>query len=87
MGYEVPIEAAKSRLSELGRMVDAGERVIITKNGVPAYELSSVRKREGFNRAALEAWKRERGYSRLVGPYDGDFDEPLDEDILIKPLG
>ena len=44
MGYEVPIKEAKSRLSELGRMVDAGERVVITKNGIPAYELKPVRR-------------------------------------------
>ncbi len=85
MGYEVSIKAAKDRLSELGRMVDAGEQVIITKHGKPAYELAPIRKRGGFNRAGLEKWKAERGIEFLAGPYDGDFDAPFDEDFLIKP--
>jgi antitoxin (DNA-binding transcriptional repressor) of toxin-antitoxin stability system len=85
MGYEVSIKAAKDRLSELGRMADAGEQVIITKYGKPAYELAPVRKRGGINRAALERWKAERGITSLAGPYDGDFDAPFDEDFLIKP--
>ena len=85
MGYEISIKAAKDRLSELGRMADAGEQIIITKHGKPAYQLAPVKKRGGFDREGLERWKAERGYTHLAGPYVGDFDAPFEEDFLIKP--
>lgn len=76
MGYEVPIKAAKSRLSELGRMVDRGEQVIITKNGVPAYELKPVVRKGGFDFEALRRMEVENG-GPLVTFVAPDFDDPL----------
>jgi antitoxin (DNA-binding transcriptional repressor) of toxin-antitoxin stability system len=86
VGYEISIKAAKDRLSELVRSAEKGDVVTITRNGRPVADLKIHQPRKGFDRAALEAWKRERGYFRLVGPAVEDFDRPLDEDILIKPL-
>jgi antitoxin (DNA-binding transcriptional repressor) of toxin-antitoxin stability system len=75
MGYEVPIKAAKSRLSELGRMVDAGEQVIITKNGVPTYELKRVERKGGVDFAAIRRHIAEHGpIVKYVAP---DFDDPM----------
>ena len=82
----VPIKEAKNRLSELVRSVEAGENIVITRNGDAVAELSAHNKRGGINREALAQWKFERGYQRLAGPAIGDFDEPLPEDILIRPL-
>jgi antitoxin (DNA-binding transcriptional repressor) of toxin-antitoxin stability system len=74
MGYEVAIKNAKSRLSELGRMADAGERIIITKHGVPAYELKPVR-RGGVDFEAIQRDIAENGpIIKYVAP---DFDDPL----------
>jgi antitoxin (DNA-binding transcriptional repressor) of toxin-antitoxin stability system len=78
MGYEIPIKAAKSRLSELGRMVDAGKQVIITKNGVPAYELKAV-KRGGIDFSAIKRDIAEHGpIVKYVAP---DFDDPMPDDF------
>ena len=87
MTIHVPIKEAKNRLSELLRDVEAGAHIVITRNGHAIADLRAHGKRGGFNREALEEWKRERGYGRLAGPPIGDFDEPLPEDILICPLG
>ena len=87
MGYEVSIKAAKDRLSELIRDAEAGQTAIITRNGKPVANLTPhVERKGGFDPAAIERWKVQRGITHVVGPYDGDFDAPLDEDILIKPL-
>jgi antitoxin (DNA-binding transcriptional repressor) of toxin-antitoxin stability system len=75
MGYEVPIKAAKSRLSELGRMVDAGEQVIITKNGVPKYELKLVERKGGINFDAIRRHIAEHG--PIVKHVAPDFDDPM----------
>jgi antitoxin (DNA-binding transcriptional repressor) of toxin-antitoxin stability system len=85
MGYEVSIKAAKDRFGELVRAVERGEAVTITRNGKPVVDMNPHRPKGGFNRAALEKWKADRGITHLAGPYDGDFDEPFDEDFLIKP--
>ncbi len=74
MGYEIPIKEAKSRLSELGRMADAGERVVITKNGVPAYQLTPVR-RGGIDFDAIHRHIAEHG--PIVTYVAPDFDDPL----------
>ena len=74
MGYEVPIKDAKNRLSELGRLADAGEHVIITKNGVPAYELKPVR-RGGIDFEAIKRYIAENG--PIVTYVAPDFDDPL----------
>ncbi|MFM9976667.1 MAG: type II toxin-antitoxin system Phd/YefM family antitoxin [Sphingomonadaceae bacterium] len=80
MGYEVSIKAAKDRLSELGRMVDAGEQVIITKYGIPTYELKAIKRKGGIDFEAIKRWKIENGgpIVRYVAP---DFDDPLPDDI------
>lgn len=79
MGYEVPIKAAKSRLSELGRMADAGEQIIITKNGVPAYELKPVTLTGGVNFAAIrDQIERYGPIVKFVAP---DFDDPLPDNF------
>ena len=74
MGYEIPIKEAKSRLSELGRMADAGERVVITNNGVPAYQLTPVR-RGGIDFDAIHRHIAEHG--PIVTYVAPDFDDPL----------
>jgi hypothetical protein len=83
----VSIKEAKNRLCELLREVEAGEHIVITRNGRFIAELGQYGRSGGINRKALDQWKFDRGYQRLVGPPVGDFDEPLPEDILIRPLG
>jgi prevent-host-death family protein len=65
----VNMHEAKTRLSELVRMVEAGEKVVLARNGTPVAELVSAtppKKREGG------LWKGKV----WIAP---DFDEPLPE--------
>jgi len=78
MGVHVAIKDAKSRLSELGRLADAGERVIITKNGQPAYELKPV-KRGGVDFDAIRKHIAEHG--PIVTYVAPDFDDPLPDEF------
>lgn len=83
----VPIKEAKNRLSELVRLAEAGETVVITRDGKPVADLvAHVAKKKKLNWEALAAWKRERGIERVVDFIPADFDDPLPEDFLITPL-
>ncbi len=86
MTIQVPIKEAKNRLSELARKFEAGERVVVTRNGRPVFELAEPR-RGGVDFDALDRWKEERGLPNfLVGPLPDDFDDPLPEDFLSTPI-
>ena len=82
----VSIKDAKNRLSELARRVEAGETVVVTRNGKPVMELVPARKKGGINWEAGEAFKRKRGIDKFVEYISDDFDDPLPEDFLLKPL-
>lgn len=57
---------AKTRLSELVRMVEGGERVVLARNGKPVAELVLAEKPK----------KREGGFWKGRGWISPDFDEP-----------
>jgi prevent-host-death family protein len=80
----VPIKVAKDQLTQLTREAEAGEHIVITRNGRAVAELGPVRKRGGLDFEALRRWKKERGYELLAGPIPDDFDDPLPEDFLIS---
>ena len=58
---ELAVREAKARLSELIAAAQKGERVVITKHGVPAVELVRCRPRRGFDFQKLEETLRELG--------------------------
>lgn len=82
----VSIKEAKNRLTALARLVEQGETVTITRNGQPILDLVPHRKKLGLDFEALEAYKRKHGIDRIFGHVAEDFDEPLPEDFLLKPL-
>jgi antitoxin (DNA-binding transcriptional repressor) of toxin-antitoxin stability system len=82
----VSIKEAKDRLSELTRMVESGEQVVITRSGVPLVELVLHKKKGGIDWEAGERYLREHGIERKEGWIAADFDDPLPEDFLITPL-
>jgi prevent-host-death family protein len=85
MTIHVSIKEAKNRLSELGRLVEDGERIIITNRGHPQFELVPARK-QGLDFEALRKWKEEKGIpEEMVGPMASDFDDPLPADFLVTP--
>ena len=66
------VHEAKTNLSKLLAKVKGGERVVITRYGVPAAELVPVR-RASVNLGSLR---------NVVSPPPDEFFEPLDEDGL-----
>ena len=74
MTIHVPIKEAKNRLSELARKFEAGERIIVTRNGVEVFEMVKPR-RGGIDFQALEDHLAERG--PIVTWVAPDFDDPL----------
>ncbi len=84
MTIHVPIKEAKNRLSELVRLMESGERVVITRHGEPAFEIVKPQK-GGVDFEAYDRWKKENGIRDLVTYIADDFDDPLPEDFLITP--
>lgn len=81
----VPIKLAKDQFTRLAREAEAGEQIVITRNGRPIAELGPVQKRGGLNWEALEQWKRDLGVDKLVTYIADNFDDPFPEDFLITP--
>jgi prevent-host-death family protein len=65
----VNMHEAKTRLSELVRLVEAGEKVVLARNGTPVAELVP----------AAEPKKREGGFWKGRVWVSPDFDDPMPE--------
>lgn len=73
---EVAVRDAKARLSELIAAAQAGERIIITKNGLPAVEIVQVRRRGGIDFKRLEAARARLGVKSDGAGWPAEFDDP-----------
>ena len=82
----VSIKEAKNRLTELGRLAESGETVVVTRNGKPAFEIGPHKRRGGIDWEAGREYKRKHGIESFFGPIPEDFDDPLPEDFLLRPL-
>jgi prevent-host-death family protein len=82
----VSIKEAKNRLTALARLVEKGETVVVTRNGKPVFDLVPHRSKGGLNLEAVREFKRKHGLSAIVTYVADDFDEPLPEDFLTRPL-
>lgn len=82
----VSMKQAKDQLTALARLVEKGETVTVTRNGKPVLDLVPHRPKGGINWEALEEYKRKHGIDRIVTYIADDFDDPLPEDFLLKPL-
>jgi len=83
----VSIKEAKDTLPALVRAVEAGEQVVITRNGTPVAEVIPHKRKGGVDFEGFRRWKEENGIDQLVGPIPDDFDDPLPWDFLFtKPL-
>jgi prevent-host-death family protein len=80
------IKQARDRFTELARLVENGEEVVITRNGKPIAELVPHRPKGGLNLEAGEEFKRKHGIENFFGEIPEDFDDPLPEDFLLRPL-
>lgn len=82
----VSIKDAKNRLTAIIRAVEDGERVVITRNGRPIVAIVRHTRKGGIDWGALRKWKEDQGLPRIVAEIAPDFDDPLPEDFLIRPL-
>jgi antitoxin (DNA-binding transcriptional repressor) of toxin-antitoxin stability system len=83
----VSIKEAKNKLSELVRRAEAGETVVITRDGTPVADLTlHSRRKGGLDLEALRAYKKLHGIGKVVEFIPADFDDPLPADFLIRPL-
>ena len=70
----------------LARLVEKGETVVITRNGEPIVDLVPHRKKAGLDLAAGRDYLRRRSVKQAAVHIPDDFDEPLAEDFLLRPL-
>ena len=82
----ISIRDAKNRLTELARTVERGETIVVTRNGRPVLDLVPHRQPRGLRLEALAEFKKRNGIARTMTSMPADFDEPLPEDVLVRPL-
>jgi prevent-host-death family protein len=83
----VSIKDAKNRLSELTHEAESGKTITITRNGEPVADLVPHKKKKGgIDWEAGERFLRERGITDPFPYVAPDFDDPLPEDFLLRPL-
>ena len=78
---ELAVREAKARLSELIAAAEKGERVVITRHGVPAVELVRCRRRGGIDFDKLEEARRRLGLEgdapeEEAAEWRADFQDP-----------
>lgn len=82
----VSIKEAKTKLTALARRVEAGERVVVTRNGKPAFDMvPHAPVKGGLDRAAGQRYLASLGVTSVFTYVAPDFDDPLPEDFLITP--
>lgn len=88
----VSLQEATRDLDALARAVEQGEVVTVTRDGkpvldlVPHVETVEVEKRKGLDFEAGQAYLRSIGVSKAFSYVAEDFDDPLPEDFLLRPL-
>ena len=82
----VSIRDAKNRLLQLAREVERGETIIITRNGRPVLDLVPHQPAKGLRLEAIDEFKQKHGIKTIVPYLADDFDDPLPEDFLLRPL-
>jgi len=82
----VSIRDAKNRLLQLAREVEQGETIIVTRNGRPVFDLVPHQRPTGLRLEAIDEFKQKHAIKTIVAYIADDFDEPLPEDFLLRPL-
>ena len=73
---ELAVREAKARLSEIISAAQKGERVVITKHGVPAVELVRCRPSGGIDFDKLEETRRGLGIEGDGERWPDEFNDP-----------
>lgn len=87
----VSIREVQDRFDELAHDVEQGETVVVTRDGKPVFNLvrheeMTSKKKGGIDFEAMQASLRSRGITNPVPYIADDFDDPLPEDFLLRPL-
>lgn len=82
----VSMKDAKNRLTALARRVERGETIVVTRNGKPVLDLVPHMAKGGLNLQAGRDYLSKRGIKQVFTYVAPDFDEPLPEDFLLRPL-
>lgn len=82
----VSIKVAKDEFTRLVRRAEAGETVVVTRNGKPVADIVPHKKKGGIDLEAGWAYLESIGVTNPVPYIADDFDDPLPEDFLITPL-
>ncbi|HWE06712.1 MAG TPA: type II toxin-antitoxin system prevent-host-death family antitoxin [Rhizomicrobium sp.] len=82
----VSITDAERRLAELAQIVERGETVVVTQDGKPVFDLVPHPQNSGLRLGAIAEFKRKYGIDEIFPYVADDFDAPMPEDILLKPL-
>lgn len=89
----VSIKDAQTQLAELARRVRDGETIVVTQDGKPLVEIvphvqppAGPKKTGGINYEAGRAFLRSLGVDDPFPYVADDFDDPLPEDFLLRPL-
>jgi prevent-host-death family protein len=82
----ISMKEAKNRLNEITRLAEAGETVTLSRNGKPVADLVAHKKKGGLDLEAGRKFLEERGVTELFTYIADDFDDPLPEDFLLRPL-
>ena len=83
----VSIKEAKNRLTELGRRAEAGETVVVTRNGKPAFDIVPHNPKGGLDFDAGEKFLRKIGVKEIFTYVADDFDEPLPDEFWLGEVG
>jgi prevent-host-death family protein len=86
----VSMREAQDRFDELAREVEKGETVTVTRDGKPVFDLvprdDATQKKGGIDLDALHAHLKALGVKDAFPYVADDFDDPLPEDFLLRPL-
>ncbi|TPP11581.1 type II toxin-antitoxin system Phd/YefM family antitoxin [Rhizobium glycinendophyticum] len=91
----VSLQEATRDLDALARAVEQGEVVTVTRDGKPVLDLvphagaggeETKPKKGGIDWEAMQAHLRSIGVENAVPYIADDFDDPLPEDFLLRPL-
>lgn len=82
----IALEDIGADLVALARRVEDGETIIVTRGGKSILDLVPHKRKGGVDFAAGEAFLHAHGIVRAAGFIADDFDAPLPEDFLLKPL-
>ena len=85
----VPVKEAKAKLTELLRIAESGERIVLTRNGKPVADLVPHEGAKEEDKMSIldrvQAWHTSNP-AKAIGWVSDDFDDPLPEDFLLQPF-